>query len=142
MNVTLASRRIVAAMKRTNRGKDWPFVTALGIRMLDAGLPEGWLHLYDAGVIRDQLSRCTPPEEIVARRPALRLALARRTLPLHDAHAIRLECAGRTLSADPIREYGASRLLDDARDATARLVHPTLVEWLPKFGTGIILPPQ
>ncbi len=180
-----ASRRIVAAMKRTNRGKDWPFITALGIKMLNARLPEGWLHIYDAGVIRDRLRRSAPPEDLVARRPALRLALAaderfepalhaeevfwhrldacrihlyeralrpyvsavrrataRRALTLRESHAVRIECAERTLAPDPLGEYGASRLLDEARAATARLVHPSLMQWLPEFGTGIILPPR
>ena len=180
-----ASRRIVAAMKRTNRGKDWPFITALGIKMLKAGLPEGWLHLYDASVIRDHLTRSAPPDDVAERRPALRLALAaddrfeaaihaeevfwhrldacrihlyeqalrpyvsavrrataRRALTVRESHALRFECADRTLAPDPMREYGASRLLEDARAATARLVHPSLMQWLPEFSTKVILPPR
>ena len=68
-------------------------------------------------------------------------ATARRALTVRESHAVRLECAERTLAPDSLREYGASRLLDEARDATARLVHPSLMQWLPEFGTGIILPP-
>lgn len=71
-----ASRRIVAEMKRTNRGKDWPFITALGVKMLNAGLSDGWLHLYSPEVMRDNLRRRPPPEPVVERRPALRLLLA------------------------------------------------------------------
>ena len=69
------SKRIVADMKRTSRGKDWPFVTALGVKMLDAGSLEGWLHLHDAKVIRDNIASLPPPPAIVVRRPVLRLAL-------------------------------------------------------------------
>jgi hypothetical protein len=34
-------------MKRTNREKDWPFATALGVKLLEAGDPRGWLHLFN-----------------------------------------------------------------------------------------------
>ena len=36
-----ASLHTVAEMKRTNRDKDWPFVTALGTRMIQAGDERG-----------------------------------------------------------------------------------------------------
>jgi hypothetical protein len=39
-------------MKRTNRDKDWPFVTALGARMIEMGDERGWLHIYDETLLR------------------------------------------------------------------------------------------
>lgn len=70
------SPHVVSEMKRTERDKDWPFITALGERLLEAGDPRGWLHLFDAGTIRRLLKAGAPPQEIIARRPALRLAVA------------------------------------------------------------------
>ena len=37
-----AGPHTVAQMKRTNRGEDWPFVTVLGVKLLEAGDPRGW----------------------------------------------------------------------------------------------------
>ena len=65
---------VVAEMKRTNREKDWPFATALGGQMLDAGEEEGWLHLYDADVLRTSARQLSPPERLAMLRPLLRLA--------------------------------------------------------------------
>ena len=71
-----ASRHTVAEMKRTNRDKDWPFVTALGVKLLNAGNARGWLHLCDEEVIRASLSRHTPPPaHLCALRPLLQLAV-------------------------------------------------------------------
>ena len=70
-----ASPRTVAEMKRTNRDKDWAFVTALGVRMLEAGEQEGWLHIFDADTLMEWIGQeCCPPE-LTARRPALRFAM-------------------------------------------------------------------
>ncbi len=177
------SRRVVAAMKRTNRAKDWPFITALGIKLLDADQPDGWLHLFNADTIRHNLTRRQPPAEIVARRPCLQLAIAddnrleaalhaeetlwhrldacrirlyeralrpyvsavrrataRRALDMRESHPLRIECAERTLVPEPVRDYGAERLAEDARAATAELVHPSLMQWLPDLSGRVILP--
>lgn len=179
------SNRIVAQMKRTNRGKDWPFVTALGIKILDAGLPEGWLHLYDSKLIRENAKRRPPLPSFFTRRPVLRLALngderlepalfaeqtfwhsldacrirvyeralrpyvsgvrraiARRRLDLRESHQVRLECADRLLAPDPLRDYGPSKVLDEARAMTAQQVNPSLMEWLPDLSEHVIFPPQ
>jgi hypothetical protein len=40
-----AGPHTVAEMKRTNRGKDWPFITALGAQMLEGQDARGWLHI-------------------------------------------------------------------------------------------------
>ncbi len=65
----------VAAMKRTNRDKDWAFITALGERMLEADDERGWMHIFDADTLMRLLRRHTCPPRLVPLRPALRLAL-------------------------------------------------------------------
>jgi len=64
---------VVAEMKRTNRDRDWPFATALGGQILDEGNTDGWLHLHDADVLRLCSIQGAPPEQLMARRPVLRL---------------------------------------------------------------------
>lgn len=70
-----AGANTVAAMKRTARDKDWPFVTALGVRMIEAGDDRGWLHIFEADSLRTMLQQDDCPQHIVRQRPALRLAL-------------------------------------------------------------------
>ncbi len=72
-----ANRHTVAEMKRTNRGKDWPFATALGVQMLTDGDARGWLHIFDADVLFEMVEKRDCPEPILQRRPMLQLALAR-----------------------------------------------------------------
>jgi hypothetical protein len=69
-----ARRNVVAEMKRTNREKDWPFATALGGQMLDEGNPDGWMHLYDADILRLCARQSLPPALLTGRRPILKLA--------------------------------------------------------------------
>ena len=69
-----AGAHTVAAMKRTARDKDWPFVTSLGLRMIDAGDERGWLHLFHAETIIALQQDESCPEAIAAQRPALQLA--------------------------------------------------------------------
>jgi hypothetical protein len=70
-----AGPHTVAEMKRTNRGKDWPFVTALGAQMLEAQDARGWLHIYDENLLRT-FGRASPaPAELLKRRPLLQLAV-------------------------------------------------------------------
>jgi hypothetical protein len=71
-----ASPHTVAEMKRTDRGKDWPFVTALGCKLLEARDPRGWLHIYDEDLLRHFRAEAGIPAELLFRRPALRLAVA------------------------------------------------------------------
>ena len=70
-----ASLHTVAEMKRTDRDKDWPCVTALGLKLLEAGDARGWLHLFDADLMLELLTRVPCPAEMVARRPSLQLAV-------------------------------------------------------------------
>ena len=170
-----ASRHTVAEMKRTNREKDWPYITALGIKLLKADDVRGCLHLYEAAALRSAVREHKIPGWMFEARPALRLAtsdddrlegalhaetvfwhrldacrirlyehalrpyvsavrqaIARRPITPAESHTIRVECAGRFLEPSPVRVRGQARLVADACEATARLVHPSLMEWLPK----------
>jgi hypothetical protein len=69
-----ASPHIVAEMKRTDRDRDWPIVTALGANMLHAGDARGWLHIFDADLLAELVSKVSIPEGITAQRPSLQLA--------------------------------------------------------------------
>lgn len=68
---------VVAEMKRTNRDKDWPAVTGLGIELLRRRDPRGWLHIFDAEVFDELRSELPIPEELAVLRPLLHLAIAR-----------------------------------------------------------------
>jgi hypothetical protein len=68
-----AGPHTVAEMKRTDRGKDWPFVTALGVKLLEAGDPRGWLHLFDYDVLIQTAAKLSCPAEMIALRPVLGL---------------------------------------------------------------------
>ncbi len=81
-----ACRRIVAEMKHTNRERDWPSVTALGAQMIEAGDTSGWLHIFDAELLRALTRTAHPPRNLVKRRPVLELAVGgdpRLRLALH-----------------------------------------------------------
>ncbi|MFO1500187.1 MAG: hypothetical protein U1G07_17660 [Verrucomicrobiota bacterium] len=68
-----ASPHTVAEMKRTDRPKDWPIATALGLKLLEAGDERGWLHLFDHDVLVQTAERVPCPANIVAQRPVLTL---------------------------------------------------------------------
>ena len=72
-----ASQNVVAEMKRTDRDKDWPCITSLGVALLDARDPRGWLHLFDADTIMEMLEARAIPAELLTIRPALQLAARR-----------------------------------------------------------------
>ena len=55
-----AGMHTVAEMKRTRRRKDWDQATALGLAMLQAKDPRGWLHIFDADVLRELLKSQSP----------------------------------------------------------------------------------
>lgn len=69
-----AGMHTVAEMKRTSRRKDWDQATALGLAMLQGGDPRGWLHIFDAAVLRDLLKNQSPDPAEFNQRPALQLA--------------------------------------------------------------------
>ncbi len=169
-----ADPHIVAEMKRTNRDKDWPYITLLGKRLIELGDPRGWLHLYEPELLRRLARFHGIPEAACVRRPALRLALAedarlapalaaermlwseldrlrieiyRRALRPYTVavirskeatdlgllaqHEHRLGCAREQLHRSPLTQYGLTRHFEEARTATAALVRPELLEWLP-----------
>jgi hypothetical protein len=68
-----AGLHTVAEMKRTNREKDWPFATALGVKLLEAGDPRGWLHLFNYDVLVQTARKLRCPAAMIALRPALAL---------------------------------------------------------------------
>lgn len=70
-----ACRNTVAEMKRTNRDRDWPYVTALGAQMIEAGDPRGWLHLFDEDLLLALSRAAPPPASLIQRRPVLALAM-------------------------------------------------------------------
>src|SRR5207253_2178642 len=69
------SMNVVAEMKRTDRDKDWPFITSLGTEMLRERDPRGWLHLYDSDLIFESLEEFSIPEQTIKVRPLLQLAV-------------------------------------------------------------------
>jgi hypothetical protein len=72
-----AGMNVVAEMKRTDRDKDWPFITSLGTEMLRARDQRGWLHLFDANSLLELQNESSIPAELLALRPLLRLAMER-----------------------------------------------------------------
>jgi hypothetical protein len=169
-----AGMNIVAEMKRTDRDKDWPFITSLGTEMLRQRDVRGWLHMFDEDAIKDNQDELPIPAELLAVRPVLKLAatsdsklrlallaerrfwqeLDRLRIRIHRAalrpyvvaigraripenaqlleqHAARIEWAEKTLSSNPIKAHGIDRLIAEARNATAALIQPELLQWLP-----------
>jgi hypothetical protein len=172
-----AGPHTVAEMKRTHRDKDWPAITALGVRMIEAEDDRGWVHLFHADTLRDLLQTNSCPPGRAAARPALQLALAQdpqlpgalsaerkfweeldrrririleaqlrpyvgavrqeranRRLSLLEEHELRLACATRHLRANPLRDYGVSRYIDETRTALVDtgLIASSALTWLPE----------
>src|SRR5208283_5990481 len=59
---------------RSNRDKDWPYVTAIGARMIGMGDERGWLHIYDENLLRRFGNATKQAADFCQRRPALKLA--------------------------------------------------------------------
>jgi hypothetical protein len=70
-----ACRHTLAEMKRTNRDKDWPYVTALGAQMIQEGDARGWLHIFDEDLLLTLSRSARPPAKLIKRRPVLELAI-------------------------------------------------------------------
>lgn len=68
-----ANPHTVAEMKRTNRQKDWPFATVLGVKLLEAGDSRGWLHIFDHEVLLQSAEKVACPPDMIAQRPVLQL---------------------------------------------------------------------
>ena len=69
----LTGKHTVAEMKRTDRAKDWPFATALGVKLLEDGDPRGWLHIFDVATLQEVFAQVPLPEAQIAQRPCLAL---------------------------------------------------------------------
>lgn len=171
-----ARPNVVAEMKRTNRERDWPFATALGGQMIEAGDLNGWLHLHDPEVLRRCLKHAPLDEGLARLRPVLRLApfddvlavkrallaervfwgeldeaririyqrhlrpylsLVRRALAINrsvslaDSHAIRIESAMAHLPFKPLRDFGLSRMIQEAQANVGATMGADVVKWLP-----------
>lgn len=50
---------------------------------------------------------------------------------LSQQHASRLCCAEKFLEPNPIGKHGVGRFIEEAREATAVLINPNLLQWLP-----------
>lgn len=173
-----ANPHTVAEMKRTNRDKDWPFISALGKQMVQSGDERGWLHIFNPDLLTQLLSEYSCPPKIFARRPALRFAQEKnplvagalnaerkiweeldrsrihimeqplrryvsavrkarvgKNLSIKDDHHLRLACADQILPPNPLKEYGLSRFLDEAKDSVLKggVIPETSLAWLPDF---------
>lgn len=105
-----ANPHTVAEMKRTNRDKDWPFLSALGKQMVEAEDERGWLHIFNAEILADLLAQYSCPPEILARRPALQFAFEKNPLAAGAINAERkvweeLDRARIFLLEQPLRRY-------------------------------------
>jgi hypothetical protein len=69
----IASRDVVARMKKTDRPKDWPLVNALAIQAHYAGDPGAVIHLRDPLILREAWQQATPATRAAAaaERPLL-----------------------------------------------------------------------
>ncbi len=129
-----ANPHTVAEMKRTDREKDWPFATALGSNMLDAGDSRGWLHIFDVRTLRSLLRRIPCPPEIVARRPTLGLALRGDKRLEHAVHVEKvfwnaLDRARLRVYERAVRPYAAAvRRARIPKDAGLKLQHELRLE--------------
>jgi hypothetical protein len=62
----------LAETKKTQREKDWSFVEAFGRKILEAGNPSGFIHLFDANYLREMMKRGRKPSEgVLTLRPSL-----------------------------------------------------------------------
>jgi hypothetical protein len=171
-----AGPQTVAEMKRTNRDKDWAFITALGVRMIEADDERGWLHIFKADALEEMLAEYSCPPELAAQRPALQLALNRdprtagalnaerryweeldrarirllerhlrpyvsavrkvrhnRELLLREEHSLRVACATKFLPANPLKDYGLHKHIDEAKTALVEsgIIPEAALTWLP-----------
>lgn len=69
----IASRTIVAQMKKTDRAKDWPIVNGLAMQACNAGETSGLLHLREPALLRHHWMELDAPSraELIATRPLL-----------------------------------------------------------------------
>lgn len=117
-----ASPHTVAEMKRTDRPKDWPFASALGVKLIEAGDPRGWLHIFDIDVLQALAGRIPVPTEIIAGRPVLGLLVAgderlEKALEGEVKFWQRLDRVRMRIYHDAVRPYAAALNRDPQADA-------------------------
>jgi hypothetical protein len=108
-----ASRFTVAEMKLTNRTKDWPQATALGIQLLRRGDHRGWLYIYDLDTLLELAREASIPDGLIDRRPVLRLVaqdspLLRRALLTELEYWSELDRARLRIYQAALRPYARS----------------------------------
>lgn len=129
-----AGTHTVAEMKRTDRDKDWPLVTALGVKLLEAGDLRGWLHLFDYDVLIQTAERVICPVELIEQRPMLvflgardkrlEVALKAEIVCWQRLHRLRLKVYERA-----VRSYMLAVKRDDrSNPPELRIQHLTRVE--------------
>lgn len=104
MQPPYAHPHVVADMKRTARDKDWPFISALGVKLVQNSDPRGWLHIYSEERMRALFAENPAiPDAIIQARPLLTLLAAG---DRRFALALRLERVfWEELSRRRVREY-------------------------------------
>jgi len=130
-----SSRHTVAEMKRTDRDKDWPFATALGEQMLEAGNEQGWLHVFDSDTLLRLNHSVAPPPSLQMKRPVLsrladgdadevELAIRAEKEFWHQLDAVRVKVMKAAL-----RPYVVAVRKDPAaKDASLKVQHRVRVE--------------
>ncbi|MCW5557641.1 MAG: hypothetical protein KIT22_07405 [Verrucomicrobiae bacterium] len=70
----IASRLVVAQMKKTDRAKDWPFINGLAIQSLEDGDFRGLLHLRDPSLLKSYFAQLPSGQlaRFTEQRPLLR----------------------------------------------------------------------
>lgn len=88
----LATRHVVAQMKKTDREKDWPMVDSIAWQMWERHSPEALLHLQDQWKLMEAWGKTPRPERLALaqNRPLLRL-LENEQDPDRVFAAVRLE---------------------------------------------------
>jgi hypothetical protein len=128
-----ASPNTVAEMKRTNRDKDWPFISSLAVRMIEAGDDDGWLHVFESDQMLRLMKQHDCPDHVIKKWPSLQLAaekdpklrgvlLAERLL-WEELDRCRIEILERALRpyVSAVRKARASSLLELDADHRIRV---------------------
>jgi hypothetical protein len=50
---------------------------------------------------------------------------------LSAQHDLRVQCAEKYLPINPLRDFGVTRMISEARELLAQIIHPAAMAWLP-----------
>jgi hypothetical protein len=50
---------------------------------------------------------------------------------LQAQHELRVRCAEKYLPMNPLRDYGLTRMISEARETLAQIINPAAMAWLP-----------